>query len=331
MIGIYKITSPSGKIYIGQSQNIEKRFKRYLKLHCKQQYKLYNSLKKYGFENHKFEILEECSIAELNNRERYYQEFYDVVSKNGLNLSLTSTNLKIKVYTQEIIDKISNSQKGKPRPFYSEEALNNSKATRFQKGSTINNKKVIDIKTGEIYESATICHKLINSKYSVNHFRDMISGLKTNKTNFLYLKDFMKKNEKRNILIATYGTLRKGFGNHRLLKNAKYLGTFNSEPLYNLHDLGGFPGLKHNGNTSVVMEVYKVTPEEAYNVDCLEGYNPNEKPTFYDKEIIETPFGKAGVYIYVDSLDDCPLVESGDYYLHRFGKMSEEHLELIEN
>lgn len=142
-----------------------------------------------------------------------------------------------------------------------------------------------------------------------------------------YLNDIIEKNR---ILVAVYGTLRKGFGNHRLLKNAKYLGTFNSEPIYNLHDLGGFPGLKHNGNTSVVMEVYKVTPEEAYNVDCLEGYNPNEKPTFYDKEIIETPFGKAGVYIYVNNLDDCPLVESGDYYLHRFGKVSEEHLNLAE-
>lgn len=136
--------------------------------------------------------------------------------------------------------------------------------------------------------------------------------------------------EKNRILVSVYGTLRKGFGNHRLLKKAKYLGNFNSEPIYNLHDLGGFPGLKHNGNTSIVMEVYKVTPEEAYNVDCLEGYHPNEKPTFYDKEIIKTPFGKAGVYIYVNNLDDCPLVESGDYYLHRFGKVSEEHLNLVE-
>lgn len=142
-----------------------------------------------------------------------------------------------------------------------------------------------------------------------------------------YLDDIIEKNR---ILVAVYGSLRKGFGNHRLLKNARYLGTFNSEPVYNLHDLGGFPGLKHNGNTSVVMEVYKVTPEEAYNVDCLEGYNPNEKPTFYDKEIIETPFGKAGVYIYVNNLDDCLLVEPGDYYLHRFGKVSEEHLNLVE-
>ena len=35
MIGIYKITSPTKRIYIGQSINIEKRFKSYEKLNCK--------------------------------------------------------------------------------------------------------------------------------------------------------------------------------------------------------------------------------------------------------------------------------------------------------
>jgi len=35
MIGIYKITSPSNKVYIGQSINIEKRFKSYKRYDCK--------------------------------------------------------------------------------------------------------------------------------------------------------------------------------------------------------------------------------------------------------------------------------------------------------
>jgi group I intron endonuclease len=61
MIGIYKITSPSGKIYIGQSTNIENRFNSYRILDCKKQIKLYNSLKKYGWDNHIKEIVEECT------------------------------------------------------------------------------------------------------------------------------------------------------------------------------------------------------------------------------------------------------------------------------
>ena len=54
MIGIYKITSPTNKIYIGQSIDIENRFTKYKSLDCKNQVRLYNSLKKYGFDKHKF-------------------------------------------------------------------------------------------------------------------------------------------------------------------------------------------------------------------------------------------------------------------------------------
>lgn len=92
MIGIYKIISPSKKVYIGQSIDIEKRFNSYSKFHhCKNQIKLYNSFKKYGVENHKFEIICECSESELNNLERYYQDLYSVL-KTGLNCLLTKSN-----------------------------------------------------------------------------------------------------------------------------------------------------------------------------------------------------------------------------------------------
>ncbi len=89
MIGIYKITSPSKKIYIGQSIDIERRFKEYKKLQCSQSLKLYNSLKKHGYENHIFEILEECSKHQLNKKEENY-----ILSFNshidGLNIKLAS-------------------------------------------------------------------------------------------------------------------------------------------------------------------------------------------------------------------------------------------------
>lgn len=133
------------------------------------------------------------------------------------------------------------------------------------------------------------------------------------------------ENTKQKQLICCYGTLRRGFGNHRIISNADYLGTFNTEPIYNLHDLGGFPGLKNNGTTSVVMEVYAVNEQEAVRVDMLEGYEEGRTPTFYDKQPIETPWGTAGVYIYVDNLDRTPIVESGDYYEHRKGEKSKEH------
>lgn len=123
-------------------------------------------------------------------------------------------------------------------------------------------------------------------------------------------------------LIAVYGSLRKGLGNHRLLENANYLGEFKSEPIYNLHSLGGFPGLKNGGNTAVVMEVYEVDEPTARRVDQLEGYDPNSNDnTFYDKEMIETPYGEAGVYLYVRNLEPESIVESGDWRQFREQKM----------
>jgi group I intron endonuclease len=88
IIGIYKITSPSGKIYIGQSINIVIRWKKYEILDCKTQIKLYRSLKKYGYENHIFEIVEECFENHLNEREIYWGEYFNVLKENGLVLRL---------------------------------------------------------------------------------------------------------------------------------------------------------------------------------------------------------------------------------------------------
>ena len=107
MIGIYKITSPSGKIYIGQSVNIERRFLDYKKSLKKTQIKLYNSLKKYGYKNHIFEIIEECSVELLNERERYYQDFFNCV-ENGLNCRYTRTNEKSGKLSKETINKLKN-------------------------------------------------------------------------------------------------------------------------------------------------------------------------------------------------------------------------------
>lgn len=85
--GIYKITNPNGKIYIGQSINIHKRWLSYKGIRCKTQIKLLNSLKKYGVDNHKFEILQECLPEELNKLEKYYVDLYQTFNcDNGLNL-----------------------------------------------------------------------------------------------------------------------------------------------------------------------------------------------------------------------------------------------------
>lgn len=87
IIGVYKITSPSNKIYIGQSIDIYRRFNKYKKLNCKNQLRLYNSFLKHGCDNHKFEILQTCKEDELNELEIYYIDSYQSYNnKFGMNL-----------------------------------------------------------------------------------------------------------------------------------------------------------------------------------------------------------------------------------------------------
>jgi len=113
MIGIYKITNPKGKIYIGSSTNIENRFKYYQKLKAKTQTKLFNSLKKFSPENHKFEVIEICDGKILFERERYWQEKFDVLGLNGLNCTLVNTEYKNGLISEETKQKMSDARLGK--------------------------------------------------------------------------------------------------------------------------------------------------------------------------------------------------------------------------
>lgn len=137
-IGIYKIINPNGKIYIGQSINIEKRIKNYKNLNCKRQIKLYNSLKKYGWINHDFKIIEECIEEKLNEREIYWGLFYNVLDKNGLNCKLGEGRGSFNEYTKQ---KISRALKGKSKS--KEHCLNLSNA---KKGIPSKRKGISDLK-----------------------------------------------------------------------------------------------------------------------------------------------------------------------------------------
>lgn len=114
MVGIYKITNPKGRVYIGQSVDIERRKSSYSAGKCKGQPRLYSSLMKYGFDNHLFEVLEECEETCLNTRERYYQDLYEVTGTKGLNCKLQSTQELPQRLSEEVIDKIRFKLKGRP-------------------------------------------------------------------------------------------------------------------------------------------------------------------------------------------------------------------------
>ena len=127
MIGIYKITSPTGRIYIGQSINIPHRWREYKNLECKSQTKLYRSFLKYGWVNHTFEIITECEISELNNLERYYQDLYNVL-KAGLNCFLTKATDKSGKMCETVKKKIGDANRGEKNHNYGKKASAETKA-----------------------------------------------------------------------------------------------------------------------------------------------------------------------------------------------------------
>ena len=72
---IYKLTSPSGKIYIGQTQCLYRRFRDYRKPEANEY--LMNAILKYGLENISVEILEkDLLLDELDEREQFYLDTF---------------------------------------------------------------------------------------------------------------------------------------------------------------------------------------------------------------------------------------------------------------
>ena len=86
MIGIYKFENKkTHKVYIGQSVNIDKRKWEHLKRPSDNSL-IDKRLKEYGEEAFYFEILELCKPEELDEKEKYWINYYDSY-KNGYNLT----------------------------------------------------------------------------------------------------------------------------------------------------------------------------------------------------------------------------------------------------
>ena len=225
MIGIYKITSPSNKVYIGQSVNIKNRISKYKKDNCKSQTILYNSIIKYGWENHVFEILCECKIEQLNELERYYQDLYSVISENGMNCSLTTTStksgrlsdktiqklksLKVKESTKEKMrnrvltdchkEKISISLTGRKVSQYTKD-----KISKSNKGKKRSQECIVKLKNRYISDEEK--HRLknlnIGKKLSKEHKEKISIGNRNKKQSSNWINSIKEKNSK--IILDTY-------------------------------------------------------------------------------------------------------------------------------
>lgn len=115
--------------------------------------------------------------------------------------------------------------------------------------------------------------------------------------------------------IAVYGTLKKGYSNHRVLANSELIKKIDI-PSIVLYDLKYFPAAKWNGelssNYARDVEIYKIDSRETeINLDILEGVNysyPDEG--LYKKEYVETEFGRTLIYIYNGDVEGAPQIKT---------------------
>jgi len=75
---IYKMTSPTDRVYIGVTSNITKRKAAYSGLDCKSQPLLFKSIEKYGLSNLNFEIIDEFdgTLSEAKSKEMFWIRTY---------------------------------------------------------------------------------------------------------------------------------------------------------------------------------------------------------------------------------------------------------------
>ncbi len=166
--GIYKITNlKNNKIYIGRAISLKDR-------KSKHKRRINNTLisraiKKYGWSNFKWEVLEYCKPEELTNKEQFYFDKLQPFDENGYNLLRTSTEnpMEGKFHSKETRERLSKIKK--------EANLTGNRNPFFGKHHTEENKKIRSLDMSKRYLGSN------NPFYNKNHTEE--SKLKISKKN----------------------------------------------------------------------------------------------------------------------------------------------------
>lgn len=203
---IYKITNKiNGKIYIGQTNNsLEYRWKQHCAPYSKTNSYLYNSVKCHGKEVFETKIIARCNNQEeMDHRETYYIRLFNTLVPNGYNLRSGGSRGRMHEESKKLLSKVKKGKhyspstefkKGQPslrvgtkhteetkrkmRKPRSEQAKVNMSLARKAKplsekqlkvcleSALKNCRKVINLDTGEIFESIKDAAKKYSFKSS---------------------------------------------------------------------------------------------------------------------------------------------------------------------
>jgi group I intron endonuclease len=201
--GVYKIVNTdNNKLYIGCASDIRARVNGHLydlrrRKHANSY--LQKAWLKYGEQAFTFEIVELCNKSEIYIREHYWVTTLNVFDRNlGYNLKPTDVTRKVG-HSEETLQKLRIANKGKTPSKLCIQKLRERKISDEHKEvlrlSRTNvdwyalrqdkAKKVIDTKTGEIYNSLTqAANHLGMTKWKLSKY---LLGTRTNKTNLKYI------------------------------------------------------------------------------------------------------------------------------------------------
>lgn len=142
---IYKITSPSKKIYIGKTYDLRKRINCYKCASKKgSSIILLNSIRKYGWDAHVLEVVEEISDELLNEREVFWiKELGTYCYENPMGLNMTKGGdgqRSTWMHKTELRQWYSDKFTGEGNPFYGKQHNKETK-TKMSELAKIRNKK----------------------------------------------------------------------------------------------------------------------------------------------------------------------------------------------
>lgn len=123
--------------------------------------------------------------------------------------------------------------------------------------------------------------------------------------------------------IFVYGSLKRGNSIRGMdlfpPKESTWVGKARTtDGIFNMVDLGSFPGVIPNGEYNIFGEIYDVSDKLFSDLDKIEGY-----PKFYNREEFNTTEGRAWIYILpVEYIDEYPTHEESDQIFHSFGTLT---------
>ena len=183
--GIYALYNvASGKIYIGQTRNLERRKRdhfRNLRKGTHHNKYLQHAFNHDGEQNFKFVIVEKCPIEELDKKERYYIEKYQLMDNQlGYNLENGGNVGK------EVSELVREAKRGKNNPMYGKKLPpSRVEAMRIRnrcQGSSLNETQVEEIKLALLGDAS---ERELGDKYQVS--KAVICKIKTGK-NFSWVR-----------------------------------------------------------------------------------------------------------------------------------------------